>query len=52
LLPLTPASGEERNHIPAVPLGDGFKLPLLILDRLLCRGDAEVKSDSFRHAQS
>jgi hypothetical protein len=30
-----PGIGENRDYIPAVPLGDGFKLPLLVLDRLL-----------------
>jgi hypothetical protein len=28
--------GSDRNHIPAMPLGDGLKLTLLVLDRLLC----------------
>jgi hypothetical protein len=32
------------SHFPAVPLGDGFKLTLLALDGLLCRGDAEIEA--------
>jgi hypothetical protein len=27
---------KSGHHIPAVPLGDGFKLPQLVLDGLLC----------------
>jgi hypothetical protein len=32
-----PGVGKDRNYIPPVPLGHGFKLPLLVLDGLLCR---------------
>ncbi len=35
--------------MPAVPLGHGLKLALLIFDGLLYCGDAEVKSDAFGH---
>ena len=44
-VPLIPAFGKDGNDIPAVPLGDGLKLPTLVLDGLLCCGDAEIKGD-------
>ena len=42
-----PGISKDRNHIPAVPLGDGFKLPLLVLDGLLRCGHSQVKCDAF-----
>ena len=33
-----PSVGKDCHNIPPMPLGDGFKLALLILDGLLCRG--------------
>jgi hypothetical protein len=42
-----PSVGKDRSNIPPVPLGDRFKLPLLVFDGLLCGGDAEVKGDAF-----
>jgi hypothetical protein len=33
-----PGVGKTANYISPVPLGDGCKLPLLVLDGLLCRG--------------
>jgi hypothetical protein len=30
-----------------MPLGDGFKLPLLVLDGLLRCGDPEIEGDSL-----
>jgi hypothetical protein len=30
-----PGVGENRDHIPAMPLDDGFKVALLVLDRFL-----------------
>ena len=44
-----PGIGIGGNHIPAVPLGDGRKLALLVLDGLLCRGDPKVKGNSLCH---
>ena len=44
-----PDIGKDAYNIPAVPLGDGFKLTLLVLDRLLCRGDAKLSAIRFRH---
>jgi hypothetical protein len=32
--PCQAARAADRNHIPTVPLSDGFKLPLLVLDGL------------------
>jgi hypothetical protein len=37
-----PGIGKDGDHIPAVPLGDGLKLALLIFNGLLRRGDAKV----------
>src|SRR5438045_758726 len=42
-----PGIGKDRNHIPPVPLGDRFKLPLLVLDGLLCRGHSQIKGNAL-----
>jgi hypothetical protein len=47
-----PGVGKDRDYIPPVPLGDGLKLPLLVLDGLLCRGDSEIEGDSFLHGHN
>jgi hypothetical protein len=42
-----PGVGKDRNHIPPVPLGDRLKLPLLVLDGLLCRGHSQIKGNAL-----
>jgi hypothetical protein len=42
-----PGIGKDRNHIPAVALGDGLKLALLIFDGLLFVRDPQIKGDSL-----
>jgi hypothetical protein len=50
--PLSAAdSGIDKgsDEIPIVPLGDGLKFTLLVLDGLFCRGHSQVEGDPLCH---